>query len=482
MGFIKYKDENGNWQEVLVIKGEPGENGYTPKRGEDYWTEADKAEMRAHIDEKVEEDKKEIDEKIEVLRDCFYDLDSAYVSFHNKVTKSLKDGKKEASCLYSNALRGSTSGAVIAVSDISPVEHTMAVKVSSKNLFSFEKITTVSKGINYSISEDGNTFTFWKAEELSGNNAVIRFALGATCKDCSNKTFTAKVINNSQVPLDGYAHYMVNNKSVMIKDVRVGGIGETTDSFVVPENTIEESLYLSFYVNPSNLNIGEEHTLSNIQVEEGNTATDYTPHVDFSTTKLIKYARNVLDIDKGLNGNFVKNDDGTYTLTKRSSSNRMSAEIPFDFPDATFSTYAEIVDTNIESASSVQVVVRNAGKTKSEYAKLNKNGAIYTATMERTTFLQMYIDSKLEDGSYITFKNPQIVVSDTPVTNYTPYSSPVEYQVLGDGTVEGVTSLYPATTLLTDVEGAIIDCEYNRDINKAFAQLQQAILSLGGNV
>ena len=53
------------------------------------------------------------------------------------------------------------------------------------------------------------------------------------------------------------------------------------------------------------------------------------------------------------------------------------------------------------------------------------------------------------------------------ISQYTPNS---------DGTVEGVTSLYPTTVLLTDKEGVVIDCEYNRDINKAFAELQAAIM------
>ena len=58
----------------------------------------------------------------------------------------------------------------------------------------------------------------------------------------------------------------------------------------------------------------------------------------------------------------------------------------------------------------------------------------------------------------------------------------LEYTPNADGTVEGVKSLYPETTLSTNPEGLIIDAEYNRDINKAFAELQQAILSTGGNV
>ena len=79
----------------------------------------------------------------------------------------------------------------------------------------------------------------------------------------------------------------------------------------------------------------------------------------------------------------------------------------------------------------------------------------------------------------------------TTVTAYTPYvpdltavkviksnasgESVAEYTPNADGTVESVTSLYPNTTLITDTEGVIIDCEYNRDINKAFAALEAAI-------
>lgn len=33
--------------------GEPGEDGYTPQRGTDYWTEADKAEIKAYVDNAI---------------------------------------------------------------------------------------------------------------------------------------------------------------------------------------------------------------------------------------------------------------------------------------------------------------------------------------------------------------------------------------------------------------------------------------------
>lgn len=87
-----------------------------------------------------------------------------------------------------------------------------------------------------------------------------------------------------------------------------------------------------------------------------------------------------------------------------------------------------------------------------------------TYNQERTTYIK---DFMLEIG--------------TTATEYESYKG-TEYTPTADGTVNGVTSLYPNTILMTDTEGAIIEAEYNRDINKAFAELQQAILSMGGNV
>ena len=75
---------------------------------------------------------------------------------------------------------------------------------------------------------------------------------------------------------------------------------------------------------------------------------------------------------------------------------------------------------------------------------------------------------------------PQIELNPT-ATSYKPYNGQT-YTPTADGTVENVKSIYPTTTLTTDTSGVVISTEYNKDINKAFAELQQAIISLGGNV
>lgn len=69
---------------------------------------------------------------------------------------------------------------------------------------------------------------------------------------------------------------------------------------------------------------------------------------------------------------------------------------------------------------------------------------------------------------------PQLKIGTT-ATDYEPYISPIEYIPNADGTVEGVTSLYPNTTLLTDTDGVLIDCEYYKDIDKAFNELTTSV-------
>lgn len=102
-----------------------------------------------------------------------------------------------------------------------------------------------------------------------------------------------------------------------------------------------------------------------------------------------------------------------------------------------------------------------------------------------------YVSLFMNPDAYNSFKNEIMVEIGTTATAYTPYvpdltavkviksnasgEAVAEYTPTADGIVEGVTSLYPNTTLMTDTEGVLIDCEYNRDINKAFAALEAAI-------
>jgi hypothetical protein len=69
----------------------------------------------------------------------------------------------------------------------------------------------------------------------------------------------------------------------------------------------------------------------------------------------------------------------------------------------------------------------------------------------------------------------------TEQTPYEPYCG-AEYTPNADGTVDDVKSIYPTMTLKTNSDYVIIDAEYNRDLNKAYDAVVNAIKAMGGSV
>ena len=106
-------------------------------------------------------------------------------------------------------------------------------------------------------------------------------------------------------------------------------------------------------------------------------------------------------------------------------------------------------------------------------------------------FIRFYLNRAQNVGDYIKISNVQLERGAT-ATPYTPFVKDIEaVKVLAGASEDDLTeyehgaaikSIYPTTVLTTDTQGAVIEVNYNRDINKAFAELQQAIISLGGNV
>lgn len=101
----------------------------------------------------------------------------------------------------------------------------------------------------------------------------------------------------------------------------------------------------------------------------------------------------------------------------------------------------------------------------------------FTTPSDMTDF--KYIVTRVSNNTTVIFKDIQIALGNT-ATDYEPYITPTDYIPTADGTVNGVTSLYPNTTLMTDTDGVIIDCKYYKDIDKAFNELSSAIALSGG--
>lgn len=74
----------------------------------------------------------------------------------------------------------------------------------------------------------------------------------------------------------------------------------------------------------------------------------------------------------------------------------------------------------------------------------------------------------------------QLEVGET-ATEYEEYVEPMIYTANSEGVIEGLKSIYPSITLVSENESNIA-VTYNQDVNAVINRLINAIVSLGGNV
>lgn len=395
---------------------------------------------------------------------------------------------------FANALKDSKNGSAILIDDVSPVTHEMDVKVRGKNLcvdvsdrtdvfFSGSPTTTYSitggqliKG----FAVNGNATNYHITDFVNSNGTVsfktsnVNYTIGIDVIAVQGETYTVSA------NITGGTSGSNPIWTVFLKD----GLFQsytTAQSFTVPNNCNQAILL----IRPSAANT--ECSFSNVQLELGTTATAYTPYVpDLTAVKVSRCGKNVLNPSLYLNTatfqgiTYTTNGD-TITLTGT----------------AIVSSYVNIFSSNPDGVIPLPSILQN------KKIKLYAYGNSYTVELliRKTTGVgtvsantNQSIDTTGATGFSIrcrfasgnTYNDSiKFMITEEGVENnteYEPYIAPTEYTPAADGTVEGITSLYPNTTLMTDTEGVLINCEYNRDINKAFAELQQVIISLGGNV
>ena len=187
--------------------------------------------------------------------ECGQNLEAAV-----NIAKETEDTASNIKNEYSNAVKGTLLGAAVAASDVSPNEHDLSVKVSSKNLIPYPYSTgsKTNSGITFTVNDD-RTIT------VSG-----------TAESATNFVFANK---NSDITLENGKYYTLS------------GAG-TAMAYQLPDGTYK---YLS--ANKSVLwssdyafvhiyyNIPNGTTLDNViipapQFEVGTSATEYAPYVD----------------------------------------------------------------------------------------------------------------------------------------------------------------------------------------------------------
>lgn len=130
---------------------------------------------------------------------------------------------------------------------------------------------------------------------------------------------------------------------------------------------------------------------------------------------------------------------------------------------------------SFERSATGIVYVRN-GKVDSGYiAQVSGESKVFTVNNLVDGFIRL---QSYTAGLEIT--NIQIEVG----ANATSYENGGYelYESQGSSKINEVPRRYPTTTMWEQGSGMTVNCKYNRDINKAFEQLQQAIINSGGAV
>ena len=355
-----------------------------------------------------------------------------------------------------NSISNFKSGSVIQINDVSPVTHEMGVKVRSKNLYYNSthtfNATAMSVGTYYVFIRDSSA----EMRELLCSLAGQTVSFSYMCEPFDLWNGKCEVIIWYD---DTYIAFNDKNSNTIpanFKDCEFIGVDFRYRSKTQPTDVAIENI-----------------KISNIQLELGTTATEYTPYVaDLSAVGVSRYGKNLItpqELYKGCymyealeyeNRNCIKMTSGsTYTISPS-----------FLKPNTQYTVSFWTKSVNFDGAKGPNVVFSFNYSDGTQYLcysqfDTNNKGNVewyytsFTSVEGKTVSSIGVAAAQYQIENYIDTDTFLFEVSDK-ATEYTPYIEPQTVTANADGTVEGLTSLYPNTTLMTDTEGVLIDCEY----------------------
>lgn len=219
-------------------------------------------------------------------------------------------------------------------------------------------------------------------------------------------------------------------------------------------------------------NLEEDVKYSSIAIQATNMMLTSTPHLvtdakiyGNSVQKVGSGKNLVQNVDEGLNTPLVKNNDGTYTITK-TSAGRISGDIKANLQmGVQYTISCEIIESTaknyslcIYSTESNNAIYFHNFPAVTTPGKLTKTFTIGTDKRD-VKYIRVYLSGDEADGSYTTFKNLQIEQGAT-ATEYEPYagkniynhSSDTRFTKQEDGSYLSNTTI-STRSILTDLKG-----------------------------
>lgn len=346
-----------------------------------------------------------------------------------------------ASTLSANTLKGNVKDTFIHVDDAWPSSllsieiegATEQVTTTGKNLLNPEVLKDIS---NFDTSQKGQGFYVYKFVVPSTGDYTV-----SVKKSVKNTNYL--MISNSPTFGSGQQVW-ISHPSVALK---------TSATF----NGVS-AIYLYFSDDIAKVQATLEK-VGGVQIETGTTATAYEPYTGGKPSPSVDYpqeikvvenpvlwvtGRNLLDCDKGLNNCFVKNEDGTYTLTKVSARERFSGDIPFRVPKGS-KIYVSGASALASTPCSVSMLFKYENNTQKTVPFVNEERTLLF-TENAPTFMEFYVEGNIADGKSFSFA-PQAEYG-TKATAYAPYAGtsipitlPAEHPYLAklpDGTADTI--------------------------------------------
>jgi hypothetical protein len=399
---------------------------------------------------------------------------------------------------YANALKGTASGAVIRVDDVSPLEHTVPVIVRSKNLFNYKdwvawgtSAGNIAQESTTYLGEDCFSYRLWRGNSTS-------YFYGVDFKENTQYTFTVEWSQSlstggaaSVVPFDiVYTDGTVRacgaytaESTKFTKVTFVSAAGKTISHLTTPQYGSACTIYIK----------------KNMQIEEGTTATAYTPYVpDVSAVTVKSQGKNLFDyrawcdwcdeVDSG-NGNpddtylgeecfsfrnYKASGSGQYKNIRFKENTQYTFSCEYSFAYKELETYGYIPVLTIYYTDGTNTSFRS----KDPYSTRFQFMSVVSTAGKTISHLDI---PGFSAGCWMYVKKNMQIEEGATTTEYEPYKTSGEYTPAEDGTCE-VTSIAPVMTLTTDNTNVVLDCEYSIDTGKVIRRIVQAIRSLGGDI
>ena len=393
--------------------------------------------------------------KIESVDDAVL-LAQKYAEDSANSAKQAEEVLNTANNAFANALKGKESDKAFLIDDVSPLTRELRVKVRGKNLIPYPYPlghTVDMGGVTFTANRDGTITANGTAQDDIVCSVFTPMAYFTLQK---GQTYT---VSDLSLPTDSSSTtYYLKFDYVDTDSTFATLSGDKKYSTFTAE---QEKIMFHIVVKTG---VTVENVVFKPQIELGTVATDFEPYVpSLTSVKVLQYGKNLARFLDGydtsgasVTGTILKPQKGYYCA--------LAKVLPGQ-------SYSISKETNTSGRFRVFYYKNSPLDNPSEESiggRYNDNAVSSTIKKvpEGANYLLVAIGNVLE--------NVQIEVGKT-VTEYEPYIPAIEHTPTEDGTVNGVTSIYENTTLMADRDGVIIDCEYNRDINKAFAALEAAI-------